>query len=396
MSHSASRSSIQLGHICDITLGKMLQPSPNGPYDREVPYLRSGSLDCLGHPDAWRTMYCGPDELRAYRLRVGDLLVAEGGDVGRAEFVFEPLADAIFQNSLHRLRLRADGDLRFVRYALESVRLSGWLDVLCNKTTFGHLTVEKLRQLRIPWPSPAEQTAIVEHLCIEQARIDALLGRKHRVIELLGERRLLLAEQTLTDMLLWEQVVPLKRLVTESNERHGSKRQPTILSVSIHQGVVPRGNIFDTGSRASEFSGYKICRPGDIVVNRMRAFQGGVGVVCQEGVVSPDYTVLRVRDQVASGYLHFVMRSPWFVSEMARRLRGIGSTNQAQVRTPRINFAELGEIGIPIPPRRSQEDLVSELASKEAAIANMIDSQNRQVRLLLERWRTLVTRAISR
>lgn len=340
-------------------------------------------------------MYCSPNELRAYGLKAGDLLVAEGGDVGRAEFVPELPTDAIFQNSLHRVRLRTEGDLRFVRYALESIRLAGWLDVLCNKTTFGHLTVEKLRRLRIPWPSPREQTAMVEHLQIEQARIGALLDSKRRVMELLGERRLLLAEQALRDMLLQERVVPLKRLVMESNERHGSDRQPTILSVSIHQGVVPRSSVSATESRASEFASYKTCRPGDIVINRMRAFQGGVGAVRQEGVVSPDYTVLRVGDQVASDYLHFAMRSPWFISEMTRRVRGIGATNQAQVRTPRINFSELGEIRIPVPSMRSQKDLVSDLASREAAIANVLDCQSKQVALLMERWSALVTTTIT-
>ena len=394
MSHERSRRTVQLGRTCDVTLGKMLQSSASGPHDRQVPYLRSGSLDCLDEPHAWRTMYCDPTELRSYGLKAGDLLVAEGGEVGRTAFAPDLPPNAIFQNSLHRLRLRADGDLRYVRYALEWVRSSGWLDVLCNKTTFGHLTVEKLRQLRIPWPLPLEQMKVADHLDAETARIDALITQKHRLLELFGERRLLLSEKALDDIRNVQPAIALKRLVTESKERHGSRDPSTILSVSIHQGVIPRSAISDNESRVDDFSGYKTCRPGDIVVNRMRAFQGGVGSVRHAGVVSPDYTVLHVGSHVSGDYLHYVMRSRWFVSEMTKRLRGIGSADQLQVRTPRVNFADLGLIEIPVPSIKQQEAIAQKLAIAERYTMDVIDGVSKQISLLNERRRTLIISVI--
>ena len=386
---------VPLGRVCDITLGKMLQSSPNGPRDIEVPYLRSGSLEFLDESRAWRKMYCHPSELRSYGLKTGDLLVAEGGEVGRAEFVPDLPPDAVFQNSLHRLRLQADGDLRFVRYALESARSSGWLDVLCNKTTFGHLTVEKLSQLRIPWPSPLEQNIVAERLDSETARIEALITAKLQLQQLLMHRRSRLPSRALEMMLASEQLIPLKHLVIESNRRSERDVSSTMLSVSIHAGVVPKNDQSDLTAAPEDRAKYKRCGPGDIVVNRMRAFQGGVGEVRQQGIVSPDYTVLNVKNQVSSSYLHFVMRSPWFISEMTRRLRGIGSIDQGQVRTPRINFSELGEIRVPIPSRSRQNDLVSELLEREADIAGALDLHEKQIALLSERRHTLVTSTVS-
>lgn len=340
-------------------------------------------------------MYCHPSELRSYGLKTGDLLVAEGGEVGRAEFVPDLPPDAVFQNSLHRLRLQADGDLRFVRYALESARSSGWLDVLCNKTTFGHLTVEKLSQLRIPWPSPLEQNIVAERLDSETARIEALITAKLQLQQLLMHRRSRLPSRALEMMLASEQLIPLKHLVIESNRRSERDVSSTMLSVSIHAGVVPKNDQSDLTAAPEDRAKYKRCGPGDIVVNRMRAFQGGVGEVRQQGIVSPDYTVLNVKNQVSSSYLHFVMRSPWFISEMTRRLRGIGSIDQGQVRTPRINFSELGEIRVPIPSRSRQNDLVSELLEREADIAGALDLHEKQIALLSERRHTLVTSTVS-
>ena len=127
----------------------------------------------------------------------------------------------------------------------------------------------------------------------------------------------------------------------------------------------------------------------------MRAFQGGVGVVNQLGVVSPDYTVLRMDEQVSAGYLHFVMRSMWFVSEMTRRLRGIGATDQGQVRTPRINYADLGLIEIPVPARSRQNRISRSLAEREAQLTHLQALLTKQVDTIVERRRTLITSAVT-
>ena len=334
MIHSDTFQLARVGHICTTVLGKMLQTVPKSPRDQEVPYLRAGLLEALSDLPELPAMFAGASEVQAYRVREGDLLVAEGGDVGRSEFAPRLPDRTIFQNSLHRVYLRNDGDLRYVRYALASIHSSGWLDVMCNKATFGHLTVEKLRQLHIPWPRPSAQRAIADYLDIETGRIDALITKKRRMIDLLDERKRLLGEEVIAGLRQSDERAPLKYLVWESDMRYGLGPEPTMLAVSIHHGVVPRNSVTDKASRATDYSRYKVCRPGDIAINRMRAFQGGVGVVSQLGVVSPDYTVLRMGEQVSADYLHFVMRSTWFVSEMTRRLRGIGATDQGQVRTP--------------------------------------------------------------
>ena len=57
-----------------------------------------------------------------------------------------------------------------------------------NRSTFGHLTVEKLRSLRVAWPSVDDQREIADFLDTETARIDALIARKGSALNALRER----------------------------------------------------------------------------------------------------------------------------------------------------------------------------------------------------------------
>ena len=289
--------------------------------------------------------------------------------------------------------MRSDESLdpQYLGYVTSAVPFVQWATATSEGIRMPRTSWEKIGEYR-PWvPSRAEQRAIANYLDAETARIDDLIQKKRHLIELLEERKTLLAEDAIARLRNSESLVPLKHLVCESDLRYHSGSEPTMLSVSIHRGVVSRGKLTDGLPRPEDLRGYKECHPGDIVINRMRAFQGGLGVVSQTGVVSPDYTVLKVGARLSSHFLHYVMRSSWFVSEMTRRLRGIGATDQGQVRTPRINFADLGLIGVPVPPRWKQDDLAVHLANEETRLTQAVDLLAKQAVLLAERRQTVIT-----
>ena len=282
-------------------------------------------------------------------------------------------------------------EIRWLYYALSIIRL----DLLGHDVGVPGLNRDQAYSQLIPLPPYKAQRMIADYLDTETARIDTLISKKRQLIRLFEERRTLLAEETLALLRKYEPLVPLKYLVCESDVRHGTGTEPTMLSVSIHQGVTPRSTISDKQSQADDLSRYKRCNPGDIVINRMRAFQGGVGVVDQMGVVSPDYTVLHVGSRVSPDYFHYVMRSSWFVSEMTRRLRGIGATDQGQVRTPRINFTDLGLIRVLVPPRETQDDLSFDWANQEMRLTQAVELQTNQIALLAERRQALITAIVT-
>ena len=339
-------------------------------------------------------------QIKAFTLNPGDVVITKDSesadDIGVPAFVERAASDMVCGYHLAILRpkpRRIDG--RFLYWAINSDGVRNQMASRATGVTRFGLRTDAINQIKLHVPSHSVQRNIANYLDIETARIDAIISKKHQLIRLFEERRTLLAEESLAILRKYEPLVPLKYLVCESDLRYGTGPISTMLSVSIHQGVTPRSTIFDKQSRADNLSRYKKCNPGDIVVNRMRAFQGGVGVVGQTGVVSPDYTVLRIGSRVSPKYLHYVMRSSWFVSEMTRRLRGIGATDQGQVRTPRINFTDLGLIIVPVPPREKQEELSFDLANQEAHLTQAVDLQTKQIALLAERRQTLITAVVT-
>jgi type I restriction enzyme S subunit len=183
-------------------------------------------------------------------------------------------------------------------------------------------------------------------------------------------------------------VTRLRFLVAPSDRRRGpGAGSDELLSVSIHRGVVPRITETEDLARADDLANYKIVRAGDVVLNRMRAFQGAVGRSNHDGIVSPDYTVLHPAPAVDSRYLHHLFRSHWFVGEMVARLRGIGSTETGSVRTPRINWENLGDIEVSAPPLAEQRAIADYLDAETARIDALVAKKKQLIRLLDERWR---------
>ena len=119
-----------------------------------------------------------PNEYGRYTVEEGDLLVCEGGEVGRCAIWSRQLAVCGFQKALHRLRPRsASEDVpRYMFYALQTAA-NGNAFSDGHVSTIAHLTGEKLRAHRFPFPSFLEQATIVEYLDKATTASDAAIDR---------------------------------------------------------------------------------------------------------------------------------------------------------------------------------------------------------------------------
>ena len=138
-------------------------------------------------------------EYDRYTVEPGDLLVCEGGDVGRCALWPYNLPRCGFQKALHRLRPRnARQDLaRFLYYAL-SVASNREAFSDGHVSTIAHLTGEKLRAHRFPFPSFAEQASIVRFLDHVDRHIQRFIRAKQKLIALLDERAHTIIHQATT------------------------------------------------------------------------------------------------------------------------------------------------------------------------------------------------------
>jgi type I restriction enzyme S subunit len=189
-----------LGYRYEVALGKMLDEA-RMVGDRLAPYLRNidvqwDRINIEGLPE----MDFAASETDRYGLRAGDLLVCEGGEIGRAAIWAAEIEGCYYQKALHRLRPRnplADVP-RFLFHVLRAATSRDVFSAGTGRTTIAHLPAETFRRYRFPFPPPSEQVAIAAFLDWETAKIDALVSRAEAAMELLRERRAALISAAVT------------------------------------------------------------------------------------------------------------------------------------------------------------------------------------------------------
>lgn len=195
----------------DIVLGKMLQPSPNSEKDIAVPYYRAMNVQWESIDSDLKVMWATPEEIKTFSVRQGDMLVCEGGEVGRAAIINLPVDEpTIIQNALHRVRSFKDCNICYLLRVLEHVASADWFSVLCNKSTIAHFTGEKFKALKCPLPPLPEQQAIADYLDAQCAAMDSQRKNLEKSIELLREYRASLITHAVTGKIDVRDVAPLQ------------------------------------------------------------------------------------------------------------------------------------------------------------------------------------------
>lgn len=186
-----------------VELGKMLDAKRISG-DHLIPYLRNtdvqwDNIRSTNLPE----MDIRPDEYERYTVRRGDLLVCEGGEVGRAAMWSQTDRVVGFQKALHRLRPRCvDADNpRFLMYVLFYVAKKGVFKADGSENTIAHLTSEKLRKYRFAFPERAEQDMLVEHIDQESSDINLVIEKTQSEIDFIREYRTRLVADVVTGQL---------------------------------------------------------------------------------------------------------------------------------------------------------------------------------------------------
>ena len=162
-----------LADLADTALGKMLDRGKRRGHS-EVPYLRNINVQ-WGRIDTHDllNMELPADERERFAVREGDLLVCEGGEIGRAA-IWQGRCDYLaYQKALHRIRSRGNLEIKYLRYLLELYSLDGTLGRFSTGSTISHLPQQKLRALPVPRPSLREQRRIVDILEDHLSRLAA-------------------------------------------------------------------------------------------------------------------------------------------------------------------------------------------------------------------------------
>jgi len=170
---------------------------------------------------------------------------------------------------------------------------------------------------------------------------------------------------------------PLRSILQKTSVRDRPDLQ--LLSVLRSRGVIRRN--FDKSENHNfipdDLSNYKVVEQGDLVINKMKAWSGSVGVSRFDGIVSPAYIVCKVRGCNPS-FLNLLLRSDPLMNEFARHSDGV------RVGQWDLSPQALKVIRVAIPSIEDQEGIVRYLDNAELRIARAIQAKSKATKLLRE------------
>lgn len=316
--------------------------------------------------------------------------------------------------------LRASGDVegRYFGALLKSNLYIQALRLTSNFIRDGQdLNFSHVKKIKLPKAEYSEQVAIADYLERSTARIDTLVAKKTRFIELLREKRQALITRAVTKGLVAG--VPMKESGTKClgevpanweitkarfiAEKIGSGKTPSGGATTyVSQGVpfLRSQNIHDDGLRlddvayisAETHAEMRVSRvqPRDVLLNITGASIGRSCIAPHdlgEANVNQHVCIVRCVDRELSDWMKWIFRSAVIKSQVDEFQTGAGREG--------LNFEQVGHFRLAIPPRDERKSIGDHLNRATARIDTLITKTERSLELLREHRTALITAAVT-
>lgn len=272
-----------------------------------------------------------------------------------------------------------------------------------------HVSGNILNNILTLIPPLPEQNSIADFLDRKTAQIDQAIGIKEKQIELLKERRQILIHRAVTRGLNsnvklkdsgvewigeipehWEAVC--NRILFQERNEPGNESL-AILSVSIHTAVsseeLSEEDNLHGKNRIADKSSYKLVRPNDVVFNMMRAWQGAIGAVRVNGMVSPAYVVAEPIVSISSDFFEYQYRTAGFIQQMDRFSKGITDFRK------RLYWNEFKQLKTILPPFSEQKEIITYIEIISNKIATAISLKEKEIEKLKEYKACLINEVVT-
>lgn len=278
-------------------------------------------------------------------------------------------------------------DSRYIRYVLGSDQVMDEIVATSVGVSYPAIQATALQRIRVPFAPFDDQQRIADYLDCETGEIDVMVARLDDVARGLRSRRSGVCSALLAP-LFEADTVPLWAILTPVKDQNHPHEE--VLSVYREYGVILKSSRDDNNNRTpDDLTTYQMVHPGDVVINKMKAWQGSLGVSEHRGIVSPDYQVARPATDVEPKYLHAVLRSPAMIPLYRSRSIGVRPSQW------RLYWHDFADFRIPLPTLDEQlriADHLGEVTSKiDAMLAKVADLKS----LLLERRAALITDVVT-
>lgn len=345
-------------------------------------------------------------------LHTGDFIFADTSEDidGSGNFSQLTGGELVFAG-YHTIIARPIGNCsnRYLAYMLESDAFRHQIRRAVKGVKVYSITKSILKEPFIWLPPISEQELISEYLDRKVVDVRQAIQIKERQIERLKEREQILIQQVVmrglnshvpmrdTD-LEWIGKIPAhwslmaNRALFRERVEPGQEDLP-LLSVSIHSGVSKEEISEEENIRGrvkiEDKSKYIRVRPGDIAFNMMRAWQGAIGAVRVDGMVSPAYTIAVPHPGIDARYFEYQYRTASFIQQMDRYSKGITDFRK---RLYWDSFKQLITLVPPIEEQRAIVEFIEQAMLKQKTAVTLL---TQQIAKLLEYKATLINSAVT-
>lgn len=393
--------SVPIGLIAEVTLGKMLRNTATEKEYIERPYLHAANIRDLGvlsTEHSHRTMWFSEEEIERLSLLEGDVVVAEGGAVGKSAYVSSNIDGYGFQNSILRIRANPkNSDGRFIQYCLQSSFDRGEIAQACSTVSIPHFPAEKVNRFRIPFPPSTTQRRISDYLDQETAEIDSAVAELERYVELLEMRRRVISESLLAKVPYSMCAVGLiasvtlgKMLSTKTDASQG-----LIQKYLRAAHIQPKGQLDLSVAEKQMLFSEDEARRLNLKARDIVVVEGGA--VGRSAYLDSDLPGWGFQNSINRVRISTSKANPRFVYYMLLRAHSNGSilaaTDTATI--PHFTAEKLTRFRIPFPSLEDQQHIVDQLDRENSKI-NAIVSESTKLRdLLLKRRSVLITEVVT-
>ncbi|MBB2893466.1 restriction endonuclease subunit S [Flexivirga oryzae] len=392
---------VALRRVADIVAGQSAPSDAVTDLSGGLPFLQGNAEFGREYPTPKYECATAPK-----RCQRGDLLLSVRAPVGAMNF-----ADRAYGigRGLAALRART-GDSRYLHYALTAS--SQELRAASSGSTFDAVTGDDLRELSICWQPDALQRRIADFLDDQVARIDEIIRLREDQIPALERRRfglrgeifskgVSLAEQVQSHPILGPlpggtRVMAVKRVVRDvgvgvvvnPSSYVSETGRPFLLGRNVRDGwieTVDVNRISDENNRCLPASRLKA---GDVVMMRV-GYPGRSAVVPPEldGANCASILIFKSPYGVRSDYLCEFFNGPQGRAQIS--LAAYGAAQAA------VNVGDVVEFLLPVPPLEEQAEAMRIFRAKTDGIDQVSIEIVREVELLHERKRSLITAAVT-
>lgn len=409
----------RLKHIANVQTGVAKGKDNEGKDTIEVPYLRVANVqDGYLSLDDVATIEIPREDLTRYSLQPGDVLMNEGGDfdkLGRGSVWQGEIEPCIHQNHVFAVRPTAVSSAWLNAFTGSLAAQFYFMGRAKQSTNLASISSSNIMELPVAIPPANEVDLLLAHLDRETVRIDALIEKKTRFIELLREKRQALITHAVTKGLEpsvkmkdsgvewlgevpehWG-VSPLKHLV-----RFRSGGTPSKDNLEFWSGDIPWASAKDLkqevladtidhlNQSAIESGAASLVPSGSILVVVRGMILARLFPVVETLVpmaINQDLKALVPSEKLNSRYLAHLLRGS--STESLSRLEEAGHGTKA------LRMENWVSIELPVPPLHEQLAIIEMLDIQTARFDSLADKSERSIDLLKERRSALITAAVT-